>query len=85
MPGVQSQFRLPTSPNQDWARRVRSGSDLPDRKLFAFMVSIVFLMDRRPNCNFQIFLLDSIERQSCVRSRVAKLSVAEEEEDDDDD
>lgn len=50
---------------------VHSGWDLPspdpsswrgEGKLFGFMVSIVFLMDRCPNCNLQIFLLDPIDR-----------------------
>lgn len=44
-----------------------------------FLVSwfVVFLMDRRPNCNLQIFLLDSIDRYSCVWTRATRLSVAE--------
>lgn len=69
-------YRCPVSvpgprTGHDTAASVRSTLDLPspnlsscrgDGELFGFMVSVVFLMDRRPNCNLQIFLLDSIDR-----------------------
>lgn len=68
--GLVSGSRSVSGPEPDttlaplWPRtsQSRSWSWRGDGELFGFMVSVVFLMDRRPNCNLQIFLLDSIDR-----------------------
>lgn len=35
---------------------------------FGFVLSVVFLMDSCPNCNLQIFLLDSIWQELCIEA-----------------